>query len=274
MQNAPLVSVIVTCFNSERFIEQAINSILSQSYPNFELIIFDDCSNDSTYEILKNFSTQDKRIKIFRNTSNLGIAKTKNLALQHTNGKYIALMDHDDVSHEDRLKLEVEFLEQNKDYAAIGTQIQVIDENNQIIYTRQYPTTHNNVLDLITVSSPICNPSALIRTEHFKRVGFKYDEMSPGTEDYDLWFRLASKYKLVNLDKTLFSYRLSTNQETSKNSKKLLKQSLAIQRRWIFRSNYFNPKGIIMHLAKYPLLLFPSSFIYNLNLKLTYKKYD
>ena len=124
----PLVSIILPCYNAQLFLNKAIDSILKQTYNNFELICIDDCSTDKTAEILKYYESLDSRIKVYTNKKNLKIAETLNIGLQHAKGKYIARMDADDISIPNRIELQVSFLEKDDSIGICGGQCKVINE--------------------------------------------------------------------------------------------------------------------------------------------------
>lgn len=123
-----LVSVVMPVFNAEKYLFEALSSIVNQSYQNLEIIVVDDASTDSSVSIVESFS--DTRIKLFKNESNLKIVKTLNFALTKVNGEYIARMDADDISHPERIRKQVEFLEKNRGIDILGTNIWVIDQNS------------------------------------------------------------------------------------------------------------------------------------------------
>ena len=125
----PRVSVIMSVFNRENCLERSINSILSQTFTDFEFVICDDGSSDNSYEKLLEFAKIDKRIKVIKNTKNEGIAFSLNRCLEVSNGEYIAKMDDDDYSHPSRFEREVEFLDTHPEYSIVGTRRHSFDEN-------------------------------------------------------------------------------------------------------------------------------------------------
>ena len=182
-------------YNCEKYIEEAIKSILNQSYKNFEFIILDDSSTDNSWKIIKKYSKLDKKIKSFRNKKNLGITKTRNklFDLMNKKSKYFAIMDSDDISYRDRLKIQIEFLNkfENKEVGIVGSNIKIIDENSKQIGFRKYKEkiTKKDIL----IKSPVAQPSCMGRCEVLKKVG-RYDEKYKVSEDYDLWFRVFEKF--------------------------------------------------------------------------------
>ncbi len=271
IEDFPLVSVVLPTYNSGRFLKLAVESILNQSYRNLELIVVDDASEDNTWSNLVNYVTVDSRVRIFRNKKNLGIAKTRNVGLRQALGQYYAVMDHDDVSLPNRLSREVEFLNRNPEYAAVGCQVQIINSLGQVIKVRRYPTSATEIRKTLGIKSPICNPAALLRLSCVKEFDL-YDERYPGCEDYDLWFKLANKYKLTNLDEFLFQYRLSDAQVKSKKAKRILLHTLQIKRGWIFKNNFFNAKTVLVYFLDFLLLLIPEKIILFLFQATTYEK--
>lgn len=125
----PEVSVIMGVFNSAKKVGVAIESILNQTFTDFEFIICDDASTDNTYETIKEYAGKDKRIKLLKNEKNLGLAGTLNICLESARGKYIARMDDDDFSHPQRFEKQIKFLDENPEYAIVGTSKNYFDEN-------------------------------------------------------------------------------------------------------------------------------------------------
>jgi glycosyltransferase involved in cell wall biosynthesis len=202
-KNLPLISVIMPVFNAAAYLKPAVNSILSQSYSNFEYIIVNDCSTDSSLKILRSF--RDPRIKIISNSKNLGVAGSLNRALKLAKGKYVARMDADDISHPDRLRKQVEFLELNPNTIACGVQTEIIDGQNQIISTRSFPISSKSCHDYLMLTSPILHPTLMTRASVYKKIG--YTAKYKTAEDWDLYFKLLKFGKLANLPDTLYSYR-------------------------------------------------------------------
>ena len=133
--NPPLVSVIMSVYNGEKYLVQAIDSILNQTYQNFEFIIIDDCSTDNSSHILQEYAQKDSRIKIIKKEKNIGIKgfiKNLNLGISIAKGKYIARMDADDISLPERFQKQVDFLENNPEITLVGAQLNLINEQNKI----------------------------------------------------------------------------------------------------------------------------------------------
>lgn len=211
--NSPLVSVFIPAYNVEEFIIDAINSILNQTYVNIEVIVVDDASTDQTFTILESLSKLDNRIKLYRNEKNLGLALNRNKGLKYCTGKYIALMDSDDISVENRIKLSVEFLEENSDYDAITSWMQIFDRSGKGGVLK-----YRSDFELIKISSiffsPLAHAAAMFKGSILKDLGYTED-VNFG-EDYDLWLRFLQKYKVFVSEEVLYLYRSHQNQSIDK----------------------------------------------------------
>jgi glycosyltransferase involved in cell wall biosynthesis len=202
-----LVSVILPVYNGEKTIGRAVNSILFQTYTDFEFIIVNDGSTDGTSEILSSYN--DKRIRILHQ-ENRGLVASLNRGIKESKGKYIARMDADDVALPERLKKQVNFLERNLTVGVLGTYTKVVyhDGTERV---RQRPLNTTSIKKNIIRICPFCHSSVMIRREVFDRVGL-YDSSKDGSkkllvEDYDLWVRvLAAGYDMANLPDVLMVY--------------------------------------------------------------------
>lgn len=267
------VSVIMPVYNTEKYVAEAIESILNQTFKDFEFIIIDDCSTDWSYQICKEYAKKDKRIRLFRNDKNMGVVKTRNLLFKKVSpeSKYIAIIDSDDVAKKDRLEKQVKFMEDNPDYAIIGSNLEIINENWETIGYRKYPETFNEVKKIILKKSPLAQPSALIRKTYLKKV-WDYNEKFERAQDYELWVRFFSKwFKLWNIQEALLKYRVFPEQWKSKHLKLTLKNTIKIQVNAI-RKYWIKPtiSDLIFILAEILLLLLPNKVILFLFKKLEY----
>lgn len=224
----PLVSVITPVYNGEDFLRDSIESILNQTLKDFEYIIIDDCSNDNTWQIIKKYSKEDERIKIYKNEKNLGIAGNRNRGLSLSNGKYIAWQDADDISFPDRLEKQCSILEKNHQIGIVGGYLLFFDQSGDISI-RKYPRSDEQARKVIFRYSPVAQPSAMVRKICFDQVGL-YDLKLPPAEDLDMSFRIGAKFKMVNIPQVLVRYRLSGKSATYTQLKKIEKSTLGI--RW------------------------------------------
>lgn len=221
--NLGLISVIMSIYNGENTIEESVNSILHQSYPYFEFLIIDDGSSDNTFEILKKCLKRDKRIKIFRNNTNLGLTKSLNIIIKKSKGEFIARQDVDDYSHPNRLKKQIEFLNKYKHYSFCGTNGHLRHSKENITWSYTPEAINKNLI----VENCFAHSSILIRKSVLIERGF-YDEKYEYSQDYELWCRLVYKFKLLsrNLEEHLIIRRIYPKRYLKKISKKFLFQRL------------------------------------------------
>lgn len=197
------VSILMPVYNAERYLSEAINSILAQTFKDWELIIINDGSTDNSEKIIRNY--HDSRMYYIRNSENLKLIKTLNKGIDYCHGKYIARMDADDSCFPERLRYQVEFLDNNPDYIMCGTNATVVDGHYQTTgKIRNLPD--DNLLQIGLLFSPsFIHPSVMIRREVLEKN--RYDEEYKHVEDYELWCRIARQGKVANLQKDLLAYR-------------------------------------------------------------------
>ena len=202
----PTISVVMPAYNGEKYLREAIDSILDQTYKNFEFIILNDGSTDNTEEII--LSYDDPRIVYVRNEENLQIVKTLNKGIDLAKGKYIARMDADDIAYKDRLKTQVKFMDTNLEVAVCGCLMDSTD-NSQLIYKFPFGEIANFHL---LYGPPVAHPTVMIRRSILTLNNLFYDETIKYAEDYDLWSRIAKVAKIDNIPRVLVSYRTHSNQ--------------------------------------------------------------
>lgn len=200
----PKVSVIMPVFNKERYLKEAIKSILSQSFINFELIILDDGSTDNSFKVIKSF--KDQRIKVFKSKKRQGLAKGLNFLIKKARAEYIARMDGDDLSIKDRLKLQTEFLDKNHEVALVGSWAKVIDGKANIIGQFKHPCKYSKIREVILSYNPFIHSSVCFRKKIFNNLR-GYDEELIYSQDYDLFLRMAVSHKCVNIPEFLHKFR-------------------------------------------------------------------
>lgn len=219
-KNYPLVSVIIPCYNAEKYVEAAVRSIMNQTYKNLEILCCDDCSTDRTFSILQELADEDSRIKLFKNETNQKIVKTLNNLVSLANGKYIARMDADDISLPKRIEKQVEFLETHSDIAFCGTNAIIIDENSKKTGKTSLPIIAEDNKFFLQFYSTFFHPTVMIRSEIYKQN--LYDEDFLYAEDYELWARLFFQENLKgeNLSEKLFEYRIFVGQSSAVHQEK------------------------------------------------------
>jgi len=211
MDETPCISVLMPVYNGERFLREAIESILNQTFTDFEFIIVDDGSTDNTWQILQGYAASEPRIVLVRNETNLGLARSRNRILGRARGEYIAVMDADDVSLPERLSTQVAFLDESPEVGVVGCAIHVIDADGSSIRIVHYPTMHSLLLWALCFHTPFAQPSVVMRRAAVERVG-GYDTSFPPAEDRDLWQRLSSVTHLANLPEVYLLYRQHPDQ--------------------------------------------------------------
>ena len=203
----PLVTVLMSVYNAENFLSLAIESILNQTYKNFEFLIIDDGSSDKTLEIIKSYN--DDRIKLVVNEENKGLAFSLNLGMKLARGKYVARMDADDISHPKRLAKQVKYLEKHSDISILGTWAQLIDEKGKHIRFYILPLRNEIIMAKMVFHIGIVHPSILIRKSDFERLELNYDpQIKLPLEDKELWIRAGGLLKFGNLPSFLIKYRV------------------------------------------------------------------
>ena len=223
----PMISVIMPVYNSGKLIHQTIESILNQTDTNYEFIIINDASTDDTLKNIKKYKKKDKRIIIINNKRNLGIALASNKGLDAARGKYIAMMDHDDISLSTRFEKQINYLEKHKEVFLVGTGNYYIDENNKIINKIKTITNESKIKKDITIGhNRICHPSIMFRNE----TKIRYREKIFYAQDVDFFLQLfADGKKLTNIKDVLFHYRVHDTQTSmEKRNKQLLFAKKAI----------------------------------------------
>lgn len=264
------VSVIMPVYNTEKYLKEAIESILNQSFKDFEFIIIDDCSSDNSYKICEEFAQKDSRIQLYKNEKNMWISVTRNKLIEKSQTNYIASQDSDDISEWNRLELCFYFLEKNKNYWVVSWDNIIINEEWKKIWFRKYS---NNIQKIILKKSPISQWSSIFRKDIYLKV-WCYDSKLNYGEDYDLWLKMYSQWFLIhNLDSPLYQVRIREWQSKSEALKQTIKNTIFIQKRAIKKYNIRSTTSDnIYHLLERILLILPTSFIMWLFIKLEYKK--
>jgi glycosyltransferase involved in cell wall biosynthesis len=213
MKNPPLVTVLLAVYNGEKYLHQAVQSILNQTYSNFELILLDDGSSDHSLEIAQHYGDTDKRVRVYSH-ENMGQAKTRQKGVNLARGKYIAIIDADDIAIPQRLEQQVQYLENNLSCVVLGAGIIVIDPAENVLYAPAVTQGHEQILlELLQwKGSRICHPTVMMRTEAVRAVGGYIQEYH--WEDIDLFLKLAKVGRLENLPQKLLKHRLHLSSVT------------------------------------------------------------
>jgi glycosyltransferase involved in cell wall biosynthesis len=213
----PAVSVIMPVFNGERYLGAAIDSVLTQTFSDFELLIVDDASTDGTRNVIEWYALRDPRIKVRFMEVNTGAIGARNEALRLAQADLIANMDADDVSLPGRFGKQVEFLHGRPDVAAVGSYVQIIDEHGTLHSTKRYPTDPALTAWALFFVNSLAHPAVMMRRQVLFAAG-AYPETARGTwaEDYDLFTRMSRLAGLANIPEVLLHYRQSGQNTTSR----------------------------------------------------------
>ena len=214
VKSNPKVSVIMSVYNAEQFLQDAIESILNQTFHDFEFLIMDDHSTDRGVEIIRSYS--DFRIKFIQLDENIGLAAALNIGMQHAKGKYIARMDADDVSDIHRIQVQYDFLEQHPDVVVAGCWTQMISMEGEPLYIEQLPLDSYTIKKALPVPSFV-HGSVMIRTEVVRQIG-GYKPQFRNRQDVILWIDLSKIGEFANINQSLYHFRITptSNQRKSK----------------------------------------------------------
>jgi GT2 family glycosyltransferase len=202
---APLVSIVMSVYNGDSFLCEAMDSILRQSFSDFEFLIVDDGSTDCSASILDSYERIDPRVHVYRQ-GNSGLIASLNSGCGIARGKYIARMDSDDIAMKERVMSQVHFMEAHPTVAVLGGAVQLIDAAGKVLSTARYPVKHCEIQQALLDSNVMWHPTVLMRKAAFVAVGGYRNVVH--AEDYDLWLRIAEHYQLANLVEVILKYRI------------------------------------------------------------------
>lgn len=202
------VTVVLPVFNAAKTLRQSVESILHQTHQEFELIVVDDCSTDGSLKLIKELQSNDSRIRVISNNSNIGVVQTLNRAIAEARYDLIARMDADDESHPERIRLQYEMILSSPRIALVGSSYKFMGRTPRRDIQVLLPSSPSEIRARILLENPICHPSVMFKREVFDEFG-GYREFFKNAEDYDLWLRFSSRYDLVNIAEPLVRYRLS-----------------------------------------------------------------
>jgi glycosyltransferase involved in cell wall biosynthesis len=211
------ISVLMPVLNAEKYVSEAIQSILNQSFSDFELIVIDDGSVDQTIELVSNF--KDPRIRFYKHNKNLGLVATLNWGLSLAVSPIVARMDADDISALNRFEIQYDFLSRNPDVGLVGSWIEGFGEIKRK-YIHKYPINHDDIVALMIFSNPIAHPSVMFRKKIFEKLDCAYANKYAWVEDWELWWRFKGVTRLANIPKPLLRYRINKNSVNHRHAEK------------------------------------------------------
>lgn len=249
------VSVIMSVYNGEKYLKEAIESIFNQSFGDFEFIIVDDGSSDNTLKILKEYAKKNSRVKIIKNKNNIGLTKSLNKAIQDAKGEYIARMDADDISLPKRLEKQVKFMEKNPKVGLLGAAYYQMNSKGEIVGKNIFPISNKKLQKVLIKYNHFFHASVMIRKNILNEVGL-YNENIKSAQDYDLWFRIARVSKITNLSEFLMIQRYSMERISIDYKNEQMRSSIKIRKNAIRKGQY--PLWCYIYLIRpYILLILP-----------------
>ena len=229
LKEKPAISLIMSVYNGEDYLAETIDSVLNQTFKDWEFIIINDCSNDKTLEILEEYASKDSRIKVHINEVNLRLPSSLNKALSLSKGKYIARMDADDICMPDRLEKQYRFMEENQDIALSSCKFLTLKNGVYASGGCGGRTDSNAIKAMLLVTNPILHPGIIAKAEIIKEL--QYDKNFTCTEDMELWTRfIMAGYKVEILPEYLMIYRLHDKQITETTLDKQKNEIVKIQK--------------------------------------------
>jgi glycosyltransferase involved in cell wall biosynthesis len=220
----PLVSVVMAVYNGQAYLREAIDSILGQTFRDFEFVIVNDGSTDETEAVVRSYT--DHRIRL-ATQPNCGFAPSLNRGIGLARGAYIARMDADDISAPERFEAQVRVLKTSPKICAVGTSIVRIDESGKPLRTDYYLARDMELRQQVTLSCPFAHGSVMMRKQAVQEVGGYRPEYRPA-EDYDLWRRLALVGNFANITRPLYLYRVNDAGMTALNQSRMLNEAIRI----------------------------------------------
>ena len=236
------ISVLMSCYNADKWLSEAIDSVLKQTYGNFEFIIIDDGSTDNTSEIIKKYSDADSRI-IFIKKNNTGLADSLNMGISKAKGEWIARLDADDISEPWRLEEQVTLVMKKPDIVFLGSGLSIINEDGAIVKKYKYPSSHQALLSNLNTSQKFPpHSSAFYRTHTARQVG-GYRPRIRRSQDRDLWLRLSEVGKLAAIDKPLVRVRKHAGQVSHEEAgrRQLVDSRVSLVSYWLRHLGYSDP---------------------------------
>lgn len=230
----PALSVVIPTYNAARYVREAVESVLTQDFTDFEVLLLDDGSTDATGEVLQEFAA-DPRVRLMRNDRNMGLIATLHRAYAECRAPLIARMDSDDICEPTRFRRQVEYLREHPEVAIVGGAIRFFGNVPQPNIFR-FPLTHEAIRPAMLFYCPLAHPALMFRRELVEEGLLRYDDAFRHAEDYHLWSRLLLKVRAANLGEHILDYRLHAQQVSSGSSDKQYAASLRVRRQMLLEA--------------------------------------
>lgn len=262
----PTVSVIMPVYNGADYLNDSISSVLNQTYTDFELIILDDNSSDSSLDIINSFAKKDDRIVVVKNNPNLGQSPSANKGYRLSKGTYVARMDQDDIMLPNRLADQVSFLDTHPDHFLVGGQVEIINQDGQVQGPKTFPTTHDEMLQAFGKYLPLCHPAIIVRKSKVHtpdRLWFEEGDPIPDTYTF-LYY--ITREKFANVPTTVLQYRVHSENGSYQNIRAIFLQTIRYRikaiREWGYPFRWQLP--FIWLAQAIPVLLLPNKLVLTL----------
>lgn len=249
MKNSPQITVLIPVFNSEKYLESALESIRNQTFTDFECLIINDGSTDKSPKIITEFIEIDNRFRVI-NKDNTGVGDSLRIGVLESKGQYIARMDADDIAHPKRLEEQINYMKNNLNISVCGTLMNHIDENDLLIYKPKKIPRYNSLIKtkMLLGGVPLPHPTVFFQKDIILKLG-NYKSLT--VEDHELWSRIYSKVDFGLINKPLLNYRVHPNQTTkSKKFNQKLYETIYIQTNRIFNENNFDLSEKLFYFLK------------------------
>ncbi len=254
INNNPKISVVMSCYNRKDYVKDSIESIINQTYRDFEFIIIDDCSTDGTCEVIESYAKKDNRIVFIKNDKNMDYNFNFRKGFEIAKGEYIARMDDDDISLPNRFEKQVEFMDKNPDITVLGTFIETFGNSCAKSWVDESDSDTLSVL--MNFYNPMCHPSVMIRNSFLKKHNLNYSPDALYAEEYDLWKNIILKGgKLANLPEILLKYRIHNKQVSTKSKTSKIQYETIVNVKKEMLGRFFDKKEtkkILKKLSSYP----------------------
>ncbi|HUV71975.1 MAG TPA: glycosyltransferase family 2 protein [Clostridia bacterium] len=265
-KKTPLVTVLITVFNTEAFLALALESIVKQTYKNLEIVVVDDGSSDKTAQIIKKFARADQRIKPIFLKKNLGPSLASNLGLEKAQGEFIARMDADDIAFPDRIERQLNFLLAHPEVVLLGGQCFLINQESEVVGEKLFPLTNKEIYKALFAFNPIQHPTCLVNRRLLPKARLFYHNHSLLAHDLELVFELSQYGQLANLPQKVLYYRQDLKSLSRKDAKETFRATLAIRKKAL-REYGYQPslKAWLIHFTQVCLIsILPKAWIYPL----------
>jgi len=224
----PRVSVLMSVYNGEKYLQEAVESILNQTFHDFEFIIVDDGSLDSTPRLLAGYEARDPRVVSHRIAHNQGLSSSLNFGIHQARGEYIARMDADDVSLPERLQEQIDFMDSHSEVGVCSTGVELIGEKR--IEKWQHHISHDAIHARMLFVNAIAHPTVMLRASALRKNALEYDPNVRYAQDYELWSRAITKTRFANMSHILLRYRIHSDRISARHSVQQLQMYNRIHR--------------------------------------------